>query len=101
MIKQAHQPLLLREHPSGDGKFSRRMERVDTCCGVRDLSIGALDDLLDLICVELQLAQTQFLDAEGKYQAIGRWLGSGTSTARWSTGSSEYTRRDQWPSAQP
>jgi hypothetical protein len=42
-------------------------------------SIGTLDDLLDLICVELQLTQTQFLDAEGKYQAIGRWLAEGNS----------------------
>jgi hypothetical protein len=50
-----------------------------TLLAYRDESIGTLDDLLDLICVELQLTRTQFLDAEGKYQAIGRWLAEGNS----------------------
>lgn len=50
-----------------------------TLLAYKDQSIGTLDDLLDLICVELQLTRTQFLDAEGKYQAIGRWLAEGNS----------------------
>ncbi len=44
-----------------------------------DHSIGTLDDLLDLICIELQLTDTQFGDAEDRYEAIGRWLGEGSS----------------------
>lgn len=41
--------------------------------------IGTLDDLLDQICIELQLTDTQYLDAKEKYEAIGRWLSEGTS----------------------
>ena len=41
--------------------------------------IGTLDDLLDQICAELQLTNTQYLDAQQKYEAIGRWLSEGTS----------------------
>ncbi len=44
-----------------------------------DHSIGTVDDLLDLICIELQLTDTQFGDAEDRYGAIGRWLGEGSS----------------------
>jgi hypothetical protein len=41
--------------------------------------VGTLDDLLDQICVELQLTDTQYLDAAHKYDAIGNWLSEGTS----------------------
>jgi hypothetical protein len=52
---------------------------VDKLLAYNDHSIGTLDDLLDLICVELQLTPTQFREAEDRYGAIGRWLGDGES----------------------
>lgn len=42
-------------------------------------AVGTLDDLIDQICVELQLTDSQYLDASGKYDAIGKWLSEGTS----------------------
>ena len=41
---------------------------------------GQLDQLLELVCVELQLTDTQYKDAERSYGAVGEWLGeSGTA----------------------
>lgn len=34
-----------------------------------------LDEILDHIGVSLQLTPTQYQDAEGKYKAVGKWLG--------------------------
>jgi Second Messenger Oligonucleotide or Dinucleotide Synthetase domain len=59
----------------------------DTAAGWREIivlalnatPIGTLDDLLDQICAELQLTNTQYLDAQQKYEVIGRWLSGGTS----------------------
>jgi hypothetical protein len=39
-----------------------------------------LDDLLDRICVKLQISPTQYKAAEDHYSAIGKWLGASGSS---------------------
>ncbi|MBS1827739.1 MAG: nucleotidyltransferase [Acidobacteria bacterium] len=39
-----------------------------------DTRQGQLDTLLEQVCVNLQLTQTQYQDAMQKYEAVGRWL---------------------------
>lgn len=39
-----------------------------------------LDELLEQVCVSLQLSPTQYEDAKEKYEAVGRWLSAPEST---------------------
>lgn len=47
---------------------------------VLDSPCAQLDSLLELVCVELQLTDTQHADAERSYGAVGEWLDAPNST---------------------